>query len=63
LGKRGGAVTAERHGQEFYETIGRKGGEVNKAKHGPDHFREMGRKGGAKVKALIEAGKAAQASE
>lgn len=27
IGRRGGTVTAERHGHEFYEEIGRKGGQ------------------------------------
>lgn len=31
IGRRGGAVTAEHHGHEFYERIGRKGGERVKA--------------------------------
>ncbi len=38
---------------------GKKGGNAVKAKYGEDFYREIGQKGGAKVRALVEAGRAA----
>ncbi len=48
-GKKGGEVTAERYGQEFYESIGSKGGTAStgKFKKGDVRAREAGKKGGA----------------
>lgn len=60
IGKKGGARTRDRHGKEHYQAAGRKGGAVNTAK-GSAYFQEIGRRGGAKVKALIEAGRRAEA--
>lgn len=67
IGRLGGQRTAAAHGPSHYAAIGalggKKGGEATRDKHGSSHYEAIGRKGGAKVKALIAAGKAAQAAK
>jgi general stress protein YciG len=58
-GRKGGKMTAQRYGTEFYEEIGRKGGQTVSDKYGPEFYGEIGRKGGQRVKELIEAGRQA----
>jgi general stress protein YciG len=50
--KKGGMTVAE---------AGRKGGQKVRDERGHEFYEEIGRKGGQKVRALIEAGKRAQA--
>lgn len=49
VGARGGRTTAEKYGQEFYESIGERGGRASsgKFKKGDSRAVEAGRKGGA----------------
>jgi general stress protein YciG len=60
-GKKGGEVTSEKYGHEFYQEIGKKGGkiggEVVKEKYGHEFYEKIGHKGGQKVRELIQKGK------
>jgi general stress protein YciG len=66
-GRLGGEKVKRERGLEFYSEIGHKGGlkgglkggNATKEKYGLPFYSRIGKKGGSKVKALIEAGKAA----
>ncbi|MDD5448959.1 MAG: hypothetical protein PHO53_07345 [Actinomycetota bacterium] len=51
-GRKGGEVTKQRYGPEFYSRIGReggaKGGRTTKERYGREFFQKIGRKGGSK---------------
>lgn len=51
-GRKGGLVTKQRHGENYFSEIGRlggkKGGETTKQKYGIEFFQEIGRKGGSR---------------
>lgn len=48
----------EKKGNMTVAEAGRKGGSTTKARYGPGYYESIGKKGGAKVKELIERGKA-----
>jgi len=52
-------MTVQEAGRKGGLIGGRKGGETVKAERGVAFYQEIGRKGGQRVRALIEAGKAA----
>ena len=66
-GRKGGRNTRERYGSDFFRAIGSKGGSTTAELHGSEHYKRIGRiggtKGGARMKALIEAGRAVEAEE
>ncbi|PWG00841.1 KGG domain-containing protein [Levilactobacillus bambusae] len=45
-GHKGGEVTSQRHGKEFYQDIGHEGGETTAQTHGSEFYHEIGEKGG-----------------
>ncbi len=45
-------------GDMTVQEAGRKGGNTTKARHGEGYYEAIGKKGGAKVRELIEKGKA-----
>lgn len=57
--RRTGGMTVQEAGRKGGLIGGRKGGETVKAERGVAFYQEIGRKGGQRVRALIEAGKAA----
>ena len=63
-GRKGGQTVKDKHGPEFFKEIGRKGGQATSASHGREFYQEIGRKGGqkggARVRELIEKGKASE---
>jgi general stress protein YciG len=56
-GRKGGRMTRQRYGAEFFQEIGAKGGKAVSARYSNEHFREIGRKGGRRVAELIERAK------
>lgn len=52
MGRRGGVITRERYGKEFYRKMGKKGG-AEIAKRGSGHFQRIGKLGGAAVRAKM----------
>lgn len=62
-GKKGGATVVAERGVEFMRTIAALGGAATKARHGSEHYKVIGTRGGRRMKALIEAGKRAEAVE
>ena len=52
-GRKGGRVTRQRYGAEFFQEIGAKGGKAVSERYSNEHFREIGRKGGRRVAELI----------
>jgi general stress protein YciG len=66
-GRKGGEATKRRHGAAHYERIGKmggsKGGTTTRERYGPEFYERIGRMGGARVKELIELGRAAKADE
>jgi uncharacterized protein len=51
-GRKGGLVTKQRHGDEFFGRIGRiggkKGGDTTKRRYGVEFYQRIGRKGGSR---------------
>ena len=62
LGRQGGAVTKARYGSDYYTRIGQSGREAL-ANLTHEQRQENGRRGGARVKQLIERGKALESGE
>jgi len=64
-GRKGGSQTKEKYGSDHYKRIGSMGGTQTSNVHGKNHYQRIGslggRKGGARIKELIEKGKAAEA--
>jgi len=61
-GKKGGTTTRDRYAADgFYARIGHKGALATLSKHGHPFYVRIGTLGGAKVRALVAAGKAAEA--
>lgn len=52
-GRKGGRMTRQRYGAEFFQEIGAKGGKAVSERYSNEHFREIGRKGGRRVAELI----------
>ncbi len=58
-----GGMTVREAGRKGGLIGGKKGGETVKAERGVEFYKTIGRKGGQKVRALIEAGRAALENE
>jgi len=59
-GRKGGLVTKEKYGKDFYKKIGKQGGDETKALHGHEFYEAIGKKGGAVVKRRMKAGREAE---
>jgi uncharacterized protein len=53
-------ITAE-HGVRYWSEIGKKGGQTTLQRHGKAHYQASGKKGGARMRELLERGKAIEA--
>lgn len=53
--------TIEQYGAGHFAKIGARGGKATLERHGKEHLRAAGRKGGARMRQLLELGKAVEA--